>query len=449
MISRSYHFVSAVKSIAKVSSIQSPRFGHRYLQSKAIQSGPTFTDHVHIRAEAGRGGDGCVSFMREKYLPKGPPNGGSGGHGGDIYIMAVEGQQSLNVSHTIKADKGMSGKGSSMNGRKGTDLVIQVPIGTIVRELELPENMREPEDRNDSGRWVHFPRYEDENLQSDRLKEAERILNYHQKSFVARGRQKKIVLDLDTSTKHNEPHLLCKGGVGGFGNTIFMTADNRAPRIASRGLIGEQKYFELELKTLADIGLVGLPNAGKSTFLRAISKAKPKVGDYAFTTLTPHLGTIAYDDGRFTVADIPGIIEGASRNKGLGHGFLRHIERASILCFVIDLSRSPVEDYLTLRQELQNYLPGLQDRRAMIIANKADLAEAQSNLASLKQAVQTVLESSSKNSSVPMATIVPISALNQLGVDRVLQVMQSMIKVARAEDASSLKAKEEIAIQTG
>lgn len=414
----------------------------RDLSHKFVEKGSIFNDHVFVKADAGKGGDGCVSFLREKYLPKGPPNGGSGGPGGDVYIMAVTGENSLSTPPRIKSSPGQNGRGSSMNGRKGDDVVIKVPVGTVVRELDMPERMLPQGDEMERGPWVHYPRYEEDNLESDRLKVAEKILRKQQRSMLPSSAQvkresAKIKLDLDRPTPANEPILLCRGGTGGLGNTFFLTADNRAPRFASRGLPGQEKYFELELKTLADVGLVGLPNAGKSTFLGAISNARPRVANWAFTTLSPFLGTISSPDGgQFTVADIPGIIEGAAQNRGLGHGFLRHIERAEILAFVIDLSGTPADDYCTLRSELHAYKAGLQDRQSVIIANKADLKETETGLQELRRAVDTIFAENGKSDhSKPI--IVPLSSKDQLGIRHAVEIMRTLVQTQRQKKAVS------------
>ncbi|ORY77772.1 P-loop containing nucleoside triphosphate hydrolase protein [Protomyces lactucae-debilis] len=418
----------------------------------------TFNDQAFVKTEAGNGGNGCVSFLREKYLPKGPPNGGSGGPGGDVYIMAVDGETSLNVPTRVKAVQGMHGRGSSMNGRKGDDVVIKVPVGTIVRELELPAHelrMRAANAENDllsgshdsKGPWVHYPRYEEDNLGSDRLQEAEKILKRATLSLTPRemrprkGKLRhlpvpKLFFDLDKPTPLNNPILLCRGGLGGFGNTFFLTADNRAPRFASRGLPGQERYFELELRTLADVGLVGLPNAGKSTFLSAISNARPRVAAWAFTTLSPHLGTLSFPSGdRFTVADIPGIISGASQNRGLGHGFLRHIERASVLAFVIDLAGAdPAGDFRTLRSELAAYREGLDCRTCLVIANKADISGTEGSLKALKEAVAEAWQSAqAKGIDQPMPLVVPLSSKDQMGVQQAIDLMKTLVDRARAE----------------
>lgn len=421
----------------RYSAIDAPTTPTRDLSHKFVEKGSTFNDHVFVKVEAGKGGDGCVSFLREKYLPKGPPNGGSGGHGGDIYIMAVEGETSLSTSPRVRSTHGQNGRGSSMNGKKGEDMIIKVPVGTVVKELNMPDRMLPQEDETVRGPWVHYPRYEEDNLESDRLREAEKILKKQQRSLMpsnARRKQEaeKIVLDLDKPTAQNNPYLLCRGGIGGFGNTFFLTAENRAPRFASRGLPGEQKYLELELKTLADVGLVGLPNAGKSTFLGAISNARPRVGNWAFTTLTPYLGTISNADGRFTVADIPGIIQGASLNKGLGHGFLRHIERAEILAFVIDLSNDPVGDYLTLRSELKAYSPGLENRQSIIIGNKADIEGTETALLELRTAVDKIWsEIRNLSGKQTRPVVLPLSSKDHMGVKHAIEIMRTLVESRR------------------
>lgn len=421
------------------------------LSYKLRQKHTVFNDFAYIETLAGKGGDGCVSFLREKFLPKGPPNGGSGGSGGDVYIMAVEGETSLAETRRAKAKGGANGRGSSLNGKKGEDLLLKVPVGTVVRELELPMHLQTLNDAKDRGPWVHYPGDAEVNSESDRLQEAEKTLRKHARSLnhaaSRRMAAEKILLDLSSPTPASKPHLLCRGGVGGFGNTFFQTAENRAPRFASRGQSGEHKYFALELKTLADVGLVGLPNAGKSTFLGAISNARPRVADWAFTTLSPYLGTITYMDERFTVADIPGIIRGASQNKGLGHGFLRHIERADILAMVIDLSNAPVEDYATLRAELKAHSAGLETRQSIIIANKADLPETEQALHDLRQAVDGVWSQidAQIRSCQTKPLVVPLSSKDQMGVKQAVEIMKVLVRrqKARRREAEAMAAEQE------
>ena len=307
-------------------------------------------DRASIFVKAGDGGRGCVSFRREKFVPKGGPDGGDGGEGGSVIIRAVTGEQSLvalRYQPNWNAERGGFGKGKKLHGARGQSCIIKVPVGTLVFDAESDELLAE-------------------------LKE------------------------------ENQEFLAAKGGKGGKGNTRFVTTTDRAPRQAQPGIPGEEKHLDLELKTVADVGLVGYPNAGKSTLLRAISAARPKTAPYPFTTLNPHVGVIETDDyRRFTVADIPGLIDGAADNVGLGHDFLRHIERCNLLCFVLDLGavdgRDPLDDLAALRRELERYEPGLASRPFIIAANKIDLDPAGDNLRRLKQAE-------------PTSTIIPIGA---------------------------------------
>lgn len=299
-----------------------------------------FVDKVLITVKAGDGGRGCCSFRREKFVPRGGPDGGDGGAGGSIYIEAAANEQSLApfVYQThFRAQNGPGGKGSDMHGRKAPDVVLKVPIGTVVTNHLTGE----------------------------------------------------LVADLNAAGRRE---LLAQGGRGGRGNARFASSTNRAPRYCEDGTPGEEFSLELELKTIADAGLVGYPNAGKSTLLGMISAARPKVAAYPFTTLHPVVGVVEYDDyQRLTVADIPGLIDGAHANVGLGHAFLKHIERTSVLVFVLDMGgvdgRDPLEDLASLRRELELYMAGLSRRPAMIVANKMDLESAPENLERLRQAL--------------------------------------------------------------
>jgi GTP-binding protein len=296
-----------------------------------------FVDRARISVKGGDGGNGCCSFRREKFMPKGGPDGGDGGNGGSIYLEAVNSEQSLvNLRYETRfqAKNGSHGTGSSCRGRNADDLIIKVPVGTIVTDFETKE----------------------------------------------------ILADL---ANVGDKVLAVLGGRGGRGNERFLSNFNRVPRIKEEGKPGEEKVLELELKTIADAGLVGFPNAGKSTLLGAISAAKPKVASYPFTTLHPTVGVLEYDDySRITVADIPGLIEGAHDNVGLGHAFLRHIERTHLLIYVLDMGgvdgRNPWDDFKNLRNELELYMKGLSSRPAIIVANKMDLPEAEENLSRLR-----------------------------------------------------------------
>jgi GTP-binding protein len=290
-----------------------------------------FVDEVEIRVAAGSGGRGCIAFRREKFVPRGGPSGGDGGNGGSVYFVAsphLNTLVSFRFHPDFKAERGQHGMGSNMHGRNGKHLVIKVPIGTVV--YELPE---------EGGEAVQLA------------------------DLVAAGKKVRIAA----------------GGQGGRGNARFASATNRAPRRADPGMPGEVRRLRLQLKLLADVGLVGFPNVGKSTLISRISAAKPKIADYPFTTLTPNLGVVALSDDRsFVVADVPGLIEGAHRGLGLGHQFLRHLERTRVLVHLIDVSgasgRDPVEDFGTIQRELELYRPELAEKPAIAAANKIDIA---------------------------------------------------------------------------
>lgn len=297
-----------------------------------------YIDRAQIHVEAGHGGAGSRSFRREKYVPKGGPDGGDGGRGGSVIIQAVLGELTLlavKYQPIWKAGHGEPGHGQRLHGANGADVVVKVPVGTLVFDTESNE----------------------------------------------------LLADLDVADK---TYIAAKGGRGGLGNTHFVTSVNRAPKIAQPGEPGMIKDLDLELKTVADVGLVGYPNAGKSTLIRSISAAKPKTAPYPFTTLHPHVGVVDMDDyRRYTVADIPGLIDGASDNVGLGHDFLRHIERCRLLCFVLDMAgtdgRDPLQDLASLRNELEKYDEDLAKRSFVIIANKMDAVEADDNLKRLRK----------------------------------------------------------------
>jgi len=304
-----------------------------------------FVDRVKVFAQAGSGGRGCVSFRREKFVPKGGPDGGDGGRGGDVILRAdrhVDNLSNLFYEPLIKGKKGGHGMGKKMSGRAGGNKIVKVPVGTIVY----------PWDGNGT----------DESHTTHRL---------HRPNVIA---------DL---IRDGEQFVLCHGGAGGKGNVHFKSSRNRAPREE-----GEQGHFLLELRTIADAGLVGYPNAGKSTLLRKISAARPKVAAYPFTTLHPIVGVIEFPGyRRATVADIPGLIDGAHRGAGLGHEFLRHITRCRVLIFAVDVAgsegRNPVEDLQNLRREIDLYDPTLSSRAWFVVANKMDLPGAKENLKAL------------------------------------------------------------------
>ena len=315
-----------------------------------------FIDRIKVFAQAGKGGRGCVSFRREKFVPKGGPDGGDGGRGGNVILRAdrhVDNLTNLFYEPIIKAKNGGHGKGKKMTGRAGADKIVKVPAGTIVYAAE-------------GGERSTF--------------NAQRSTSNSEQSAIP-------VIDL---TRSGEEFVLCRGGAGGKGNVHFKSSRNRAPRQYTEGQESEEGYFLLELRTIADAGLVGYPNAGKSTLLRKISAARPKVAAYLFTTLHPIVGVIEFPGyQRATIADIPGLIEGAHRGLGLGHEFLRHITRCRVLVFVIDVAgsegRNPVEDLQNLRREIDLYDPALSSRPWFIVANKMDLPDAKKNLKAVQE----------------------------------------------------------------
>ena len=340
-----------------------------------------FIDKCSITIHAGSGGNGCVSFQREAYIREGPPNGGDGGSGGNVWIQAVPGQTSLHKlarRGVIKAGRGIGGQGRSQGGRKGEDICIQVPVGTIIREVWRSDPVAEEEQRFKEmepdeaplrNKWVLFAgtTSREASALSDTLP-AQQQPRRGPLSMLEPAAP--ISIDLDAPS--DKPLLLAAGAVGGLGNPHFSSKDNGKPLYATKGELGVRIKLELELKLLADVGLVGLPNAGKSTLLRAISNSRTRVGNWAFTTLEPSIGTVVLDtnSGRptirsgstldprasFTVADIPGLVEGAHLDKGLGLGFLRHVERARILAFVIDLSAgNAVAALKNLWKEISEY----------------------------------------------------------------------------------------------
>ncbi len=328
-----------------------------------------FVDRIKIFAQAGKGGRGCASFRREKFVPKGGPDGGDGGRGGDVILRAdrhVDNLANLFYEPIIKAKDGGHGMGKKMSGRAGADKVVKIPVGTVVwrGEQTMPVIPSEVEASHEITSTVPW-----------------------QDSSTSHGTTgAEVVADL---TRDGQDFVLCRGGAGGKGNVHFKSSRNRAPRQYTEGEEGEQGHFLLELRTIADVGLVGYPNAGKSTLLRKISAARPKVAAYPFTTLHPIVGVIEFPGyRRGTVADIPGLIKGAHLGLGLGHEFLRHITRCHLLIFVVDIAgsegRNPVEDLQNLRRELDLYDRTLSSRPWLVVANKMDLPGATENLKALQ-----------------------------------------------------------------
>ena len=328
-----------------------------------------FIDEAEIEVKAGDGGDGAVAFRREKYVPKGGPSGGNGGKGGDVIIQACRNLNTLldfKYKRKYTAGNGAMGGSSLKDGKNGKDVLIKVPVGTIIKESE----------------------------------------------------SQKVLADLDKDGKFI---VIAKGGRGGKGNSNFATPTNQAPRFAEKGKKGESKKIILELKLIADVGIVGFPNAGKSTLISVISAAKPKIADYPFTTLEPNLGIVYYKDYKsFTVADIPGLIEGAHEGKGLGLKFLKHIERTKILLFMIEVTSENIErDYKILLNELKQYSKKLSERKKIIALSKIDLIE-RKNLKkiSLKKFL---------NDNLP---VIPISAVTNDGIAALLDKLWELLEMS-------------------
>ncbi|CAG8484613.1 3187_t:CDS:2 [Paraglomus occultum] len=406
------------------------------IQYKLRDKTRQFADFVWVTVKGGRGGDGCVAFFREKFVPKGPPSGGNGGRGGDVIFVTSANHTSLHsIPRTIKASDGDSGKGHHKHGHAGKDVVVPVPLGTVIREVDPPakterNDYEDPEDeqtileKKRAALWVHYPRYEEANPLGSYFLEAERMVEREQRyhRYVReREADRKLFLDLSTPA---EQHIVAKGGVGGKGNPHFLTSENRSPKFATRGQEGQVRYLTLELKTIADAGLVGLPNAGKSTFLTAVSNAHPKIAPYPFTTLNPFIGTIDYCDRfQLTVADIPGLIRGAHKNIGLGHSFLRHVERSKVLVYVIDLAgESPWDDWNILQEELEKYLPGLTKRPSLIVANKVDVVDV------AKRKLPLFEESVKANTNYEDTIVVPVSAKYRKNILKVTTLLRQMVE---------------------
>ena len=359
-----------------------------------------FVDRIKVFAQAGNGGRGCVSFRREKFVPRGGPDGGDGGRGGDVILQAdvhTDNLANLFYEPIIKAKAGGHGMGKKMHGRGAPSKVVKVPIGTVVYRAPAPAARLE-DDEFERARQLPEPA-------AVEIDEVEQIADL---------------------THDGEQFVLCAGGKGGKGNVHFKSSKNRAPVQYTEGEEGEQGHFLLELRTIADAALVGYPNAGKSTLLGKISAAHPKVAAYPFTTLRPSVGVVELDDyRRSTMADIPGLIEGAHRNVGLGHDFLRHITRCPFLFFVLDVAgsegRHPVEDLQSLRREIDLYEPRLSQRPWCIVANKIDLPGSDENLRTLR-------------ARFPYIPVIPVSAERGDGIGEI----KEQLRTWQAETAMAL-----------
>ncbi len=294
-----------------------------------------FIDEAIISVQAGKGGDGSASFRREKYIPKGGPDGGDGGKGGHVYIKVKEDIHGLAkhiANRGYKAENGQGGMGQKKNGRKGKSITVSVPPGTLI-----------------------FEQFKADEASSEI--------------------QEKLIIDT-ASLKNGEEFMIARGGRGGLGNVHFKSSTNQAPREFTKGTLGQSKTIRLEVRHIADVGLVGLPNAGKSSLVSRLSNAKPKIANYPFTTLEPHLGAIDLEGNRYVLADIPGLIEGASQGKGLGHKFLKHLQRTKILLHLISADSQDLKsDYKTIKGELKEFSPDFTDQPEIIVISKIDLVD--------------------------------------------------------------------------
>ncbi|NPA54614.1 MAG: GTPase ObgE [Aquificae bacterium] len=335
-----------------------------------------FIDKAKIHVKAGDGGNGCVAWRREKFVPLGGPAGGNGGKGGDVILKADSRLQTLmdfKYTKHFKAKRGQHGSGSNKHGKAGEDLILRVPVGTVVRDAETGE----------------------------------------------------VLADL---TKEGHEVVVAKGGKGGKGNAAFKTSTNQAPDYAEEGEKGEERWIELELKLLADVGIIGFPNAGKSTLISVLSNAKPKIADYPFTTLAPVLGVVDLDIGKSLVlADIPGLIEGASKGAGLGHEFLRHIERTKFLVHVIDISdfreRDPLEAFEIINREMEAYSPELTKKPQIVVGNKIDILSDKEEINRLKKAFEE-----------KGYRFIPISLATKEGIDELKKALQEFYQMKEKEE---------------
>jgi GTP-binding protein len=397
-----------------------------------------FIDEIKIYAQAGHGGKGAVAFHREAYITKGGPSGGNGGRGGSVILQADHDLNNLIQQYYVPrliALAGEGGMGKGMDGHAGKDLIVKVPCGTLVWQLKdttppIEKKMRRDDDEEEdeeqsenmmlgtsTGKRPLFRTSQGKSaLEIDLSKEPE-------DAETPDGIENKGTLVADLTT-HGQQFVLCKGGRGGLGNRNFATARHQTPRFAQPGEPGTEGEFLLELRIMAEIGLVGYPNAGKSTLLTAISRARPKIAAYPFTTLTPQVGILEYADWkRLTVCDVPGLIEGAHNNVGLGHEFLRHIERCKILVLLLDMAgtdnRKPWDDYKQLLKELELYDPALLEKDRLVVANKMDEAVAEENLKQFKKKIKKV-------------SVLPISAAFDQGLEKFKLTIREAVEAAEA-----------------
>ena len=390
-----------------------------------------FIDEIKIYARAGHGGKGCVAFHREAYVAKGGPSGGNGGRGGSVILQADHDLNNLIAQYYVPrliAEIGEPGFGKGMDGHAGKDLIIKVPCGTLVwriagggrpAEQSEDEDENEDDDRKPMLRMGTGKRPLLRSAKGGSAVEIDLSKDPDGEKLPVVSPKGELVADL---TENGQQFVLCKGGRGGLGNRNFATAARQTPRFAQPGEPGEEGDYLLELRIMAEVGLVGYPNAGKSTLLTAISKARPKVAPYPFTTLHPQIGIVEYADWyRLTVCDVPGLIEGAHRNVGLGHAFLRHIERCKIIVMLLDMAgtdnRAPWDDYRQLLKELELYDPALLEKPRLVVANKMDEAVAEKNLKRFKSKIKKV-------------TLLPISAAFDQGMDKFRKTIREAVQEA-------------------
>lgn len=400
-----------------------------------------FVDEIKVYARAGHGGKGAVAFHREAFVAKGGPSGGNGGRGGSVILQADHDLNNLigqYYSPRLIAQNGEAGMGKGMDGHAGKDLIVKVPCGTLVWRLgppPAPVSAQPPEAEEEESEEG------EEEAATFKIGSASRPVIRHaggeraveidmsgedQPTGVHDAEKGELLADLTT---HGQQFVLCKGGRGGLGNRNFATARRQTPRFAQPGEPGDEGNFLLELRIIAEVGLVGYPNAGKSTLLTAISKARPKVAPYPFTTLHPQIGIVEYADfHRLTVCDVPGLIEGAHRNVGLGHEFLRHIKRCKILVLLLDMAgtdgRHPWDDYKQILVELELYDPSLLEKPVYVVANKMDEPEAEENLKKFKRRIRKT-------------RVLPMAAAFDEGIDLFKKMIREAVENAQSGEPAN------------
>lgn len=393
-----------------------------------------FIDEIKVYAKAGHGGKGAVAFHREAYVPKGGPSGGNGGRGGSVILQADHDLNNLIAQYYVPrliAEPGEGGMGKGMDGHAGKDLMIKVPCGTLVWRLAdttpPPEGKRtEEDDEADDEKPVirssTAKRPIIHSASGEKAMEIDLSKDDGGEILASSSGERELVADL---TEHGQQFVLCKGGRGGLGNRNFATARHQTPRFAQPGEPGGEGEYLFELRIMADVGVVGYPNAGKSTLLKAISRARPKIAPYPFTTLHPQIGIVEYADWkRLVVCDVPGLIEGAHQNVGLGHAFLRHIQRCKILVLLLDMAgtdnRKPWDDYKQLLKELELYDPAMLEKPRFVVANKMDEPVSEENLKQFKRKVKKT-------------PVLPIAAGFDQGLDEFKKLIREAVEEAGTE----------------